>query len=233
MAEIEFIERFSELGIKITEPQAEIITGELAILQKSLKTTKEVFTLKAAELITNLGLRGLSEEQIINVLLDDFENDGALFGGLKRQLIGDAQSFAEVTSSELDTRIIFEESGQEPMVWLAILVNTCEDCIPRHGTTHTYEEWQALGLPATGWSVCKFHCKCQLFPASVVDQNKEELRLPLKRAKGKLTQIARDKKEKGRIKNVKKYVNRNLGTINDTKSPNRKAIRKVLPGFKR
>jgi hypothetical protein len=233
VAELTFIERAAELGIQITEAQAEIITGELATMTASMEATKQVFEIKLTNLIAGLNSRGLSEEQVINVLLDDLQNDGAIFGGLKRQLIGDAQSFAEVSSSRLDNEIIFEESGKEQMTWLAILVNTCEDCIARHGFTKSYQEWQELGLPATGWSICKFKCKCQLFPASVVDESKEELRLPLKRAKGKLTQIARDKKAEGQIKNVKKYVNRNLGTINDTKSPNRKEIRKVLPGFKR
>ena len=210
MAEIEFIENGALLGIDITDPERKIIADEIALLDESLSTTKQIFTLKATNLINQLQTRGMSDEQVINVLLEDFDNDGALFGGLKRQLIGDADNMAESLSSNLDTEILFEESGQERMTWIAILVNTCKDCIPRHGFTRTYAEWQELGLPKSGFSVCKHHCKCQLFPASVIDQNKEELRLPLKRAKGKLTQIARDKKSDGQIKNVSKYVNRNI-----------------------
>jgi hypothetical protein len=232
MAEVKFIEEASKLGIDITATEGEIITSELGLMTKSMAATKQVFQLKITNLITQLETRGLSDQQVINVLLDDLNNDGQIFGGLKRQLIGDSQEFIEVAGSRLTAEEFQIQSGEESGTWVAILVNTCEDCLPRHGQTKTYNEWEELGMPRSGFSVCKSKCQCDVFPASVTE-SKEELRLPLKRAKGKLTSIARDKKKAGEIKSIKKYVNRNLGTINDTKSPLRPQIRKVLPGFKR
>ena len=221
MAELQFIETPQFLGVEITEAEKEIVARELTNLATAMQTTKSVFELKLTELLTKLENRGMTEEQIINVLLDDFDNDGAIFGGLKRQLIGNAQEAAEETSSQLDAEIIYQESGQEPMRWIAVLVNTCRDCLPRHGITKSYDEWQALGLPRSGFSVCDKNCKCQLLPDSVA-ASYTELRKPLRHIKGKLTTVAQEKKEAGQIKNVRKYVNRKLGSINNPKEPLRK-----------
>lgn len=43
----------------------------------------------------------------------------------------------------------------------------CEDCEARIGQIETWEQWEALGYPATGFSVCKENCYCQLVPEEV------------------------------------------------------------------
>ena len=227
MPEIDLIEKASELGIEITEDEADIIASEITLLESSFEATKKVFTIKLTDLITKLEARDMTEEQVINVLLDDLENDGALFGGLKRQLIGDAQESIELMESRLNAKQFAKT--KEKLTWIAVLVNTCPDCLPRHGVTKSYTEWQKIGLPRSGFSVCRSRCQCQLLPASVIDESKEELREPLRRVKGKITQIAKEKN----VVSVKRYVNRKLGSINDTKDPIRKEYRKLLPGFKR
>jgi len=232
MAEIKFIEKAAELGISITEAEAGIIADELAIMTAAMEVTKQVFQAKLTQLITSLESRGMSSEQVINVLLDDLENNGAIFGGLKRQLTGDAQGMIETTGSRLTTEEFEKQSGEEQGTWVAILVATCDDCLPRHGITKKWKEWESQGLPRSGFSVCKQNCQCDIFPASVVE-SKAELQAPLKRTKGKITQIAREKKKEGEIKSIPKYVNRKLGSVHNTKDPIRKQYRKLLPGFKR
>ena len=232
MAELEFIEGAAELGIQITPAETEILTSELLLMQQNMVTTGEIFKLKLVDLITGLETRGLTTDQVVNVLLDDLENDGAIFGGLKRGLIGSADTMVDASGQRLDAEEFRKEADKELLTWTAILVATCEDCISRHGITRTFNEWEAMGLPATGWSVCKHNCKCQLFPAEI-SESKSELQLPMRRVKGKITQIAKEKKKDGEIKNVKNYVNRKLGRIHNTKEPLRKDFRKLLPGFKR
>jgi hypothetical protein len=232
VADITFIETAKELGIEITEKEAEIIVEEIGIMQAGMNVSGEVFKLKLADLIKNLETRGMTSEQVINVLLDDFETDGAIFGGLKRQLIGSGQGFVGSTAGRLDAEQLQRRSGEEKGTWVCVLVNTCQDCIERHGITRLYVEWEELGMPTSGFSVCKDRCQCQVFPASLVE-SKEELQAPLKRTKGKITQIAREKKEAGQIKSVPKYVNRKLGRVFNIDEPLRPQFRKHLPGFKR
>ena len=43
----------------------------------------------------------------------------------------------------------------------------CIDCADRIDEVATFEQWQAIGLPATGFSVCKEFCYCQLVEESV------------------------------------------------------------------
>jgi hypothetical protein len=229
MPELSFIESAKELGIELSENEGKIIVDEMVVMQEGMAVTKNVFQLKLSNLIKALETRAMTNEQVINVLLDDLENDGVIFGGLKRQLIGNAQEFVETTESRLTMEQFEKESGEEKGTWIAVLVNTCKDCLPRHGFTKTFSKWEELGMPKSGFSVCKSKCQCQVFPASVIEENKTELRSPLKRVKGKITQIAKEKN----VKSVKRYVNRKLGSINDTKDPIRKEYRKLLPGFKR
>ena len=43
----------------------------------------------------------------------------------------------------------------------------CVDCEKRVGQVRTWNEWEAVGLPASGFSVCKEFCYCQLIPSSI------------------------------------------------------------------
>ncbi len=230
MAEIQFFEDITELvvGLDITDP----VARELTIFQKNMVASADIFKIKVKGLISNLKARNVSDEDVIATLLDDFDNNGAIFGGLKRGLERSSEEMLQNIQNETKTQAWQEEGFDESETWIAVLVNTCEDCLPRHGVTLPHSVWEARGLPGTGWSVCKEHCQCQTIPTSVA-QNKKELQEPIKRVRGKIRQIARDKKKKGQIKNVNKYVTRKIGNINNTKEPLRKEFRKDLPGFKR
>ena len=54
------------------------------------------------------------------------------------------------------------------MTWVAVGdSNTCGDCIDRHGTTHTEEDWQRVhGEPRSvlADTACGRRCRCVLFP---------------------------------------------------------------------
>jgi hypothetical protein len=45
----------------------------------------------------------------------------------------------------------------------------CDDCAPRHGMGGlTLDEWERIGLPGSGWSVCGGNCECLLIPEDLV-----------------------------------------------------------------
>ena len=47
----------------------------------------------------------------------------------------------------------------------------CDDCIERSGEVDTFANWEARGLPGTGWSVCRGACYCVLVPEDVESSN--------------------------------------------------------------
>ena len=49
--------------------------------------------------------------------------------------------------------------------------NVCPDCESRIDQVLTWNEWEAEGLPASGFSVCKENCYCQLVPEDVEIDN--------------------------------------------------------------
>ena len=53
--------------------------------------------------------------------------------------------------------------------WVAVLVNTCPDCLERHNKVRLWADWEADGLPRTGATVCKENCKCVLIPTEATE----------------------------------------------------------------
>jgi hypothetical protein len=54
--------------------------------------------------------------------------------------------------------------GETPHVWMCEGINTCPDCIVRHGWVASLDEIEAAGLPRSGFSVCDSNCKCNIEP---------------------------------------------------------------------
>lgn len=48
--------------------------------------------------------------------------------------------------------------------WLSALRRPCRSCEERHGQQHTMEEWQILGVPRSGGTLCGSNCECELMP---------------------------------------------------------------------
>lgn len=201
-----------------TAKRKAVVRREIGNAKGNLEVAGDIFKLSAKDLIKRFQSRGLSEEQIINVMLDDFDNNGPLFGRLKN-MFGSASDDALGNVENESVAQGFEEQGFSNIeTWIAVLVNTCVDCFPRHGRTRSHEEWEQLGLPRSGFSVCRQRCQCKLIPQEISDSF-EELRSPLNRARGNLLKVAREKRKAGRIRNVNRYVNRKLGKINSNEDP--------------
>ena len=46
--------------------------------------------------------------------------------------------------------------------WYAVGGKVCPDCLARHGNTMQYANWEYVGLPGDGMTMCRDHCKCLL-----------------------------------------------------------------------
>lgn len=55
------------------------------------------------------------------------------------------------------------------LMWVAIFVNTCPNCISLSGSVRTLSEWKASGYwPGNGATVCDANCKCSLVPVDTM-----------------------------------------------------------------
>ena len=119
-----------------------------------------IFSERLRQEIERLRRSGVDEQSIIGVLSQDFGSNGRIFGELrnsiKRGVVGGInQAFRRAG-----------EMGQS-LRWVAISKNLCDDCRTRAGEIDTWENWEARGMPGSGWSVCKEYCYCQLVPESL------------------------------------------------------------------
>lgn len=72
---------------------------------------------------------------------------------------------------ELEEEILTDEADPDVQadLWQWVTTerdNVCPDCEERHGEVRPLAEWEAFGLPGSGWSVCQEHCHCFIAPAT-------------------------------------------------------------------
>jgi|TARA_Y100000310_G_scaffold58916_1_gene54229 hypothetical protein len=119
-----------------------------------------IFTERLRQEIERLTRSGVSEQSIIGVLDTDFRERGRIFGefgnSIKRGVVGGINQ-------------AFRRSGEmgRKLRWVTVSKNVCPDCESRAGELDTWEGWESRGMPASGWSVCKEYCYCQLMPEDI------------------------------------------------------------------
>ncbi|MBT7338568.1 MAG: hypothetical protein HN802_02610 [Candidatus Jacksonbacteria bacterium] len=119
-----------------------------------------IFAERLGQEVERLVRSGVSEQSIIGVLDEDFSRSGRIFGefkkSIKRGIVGGINQ-------------AFRRSGEmgQKLRWITVSKNVCPDCESRAGELDTWEGWEARGMPASGWSVCKEYCYCQLMPESI------------------------------------------------------------------
>lgn len=139
--------------------------GILLWVTLGLSYDVRIFTERLGQEIDRLIRSGVSEQSIIGVLSQDLNSRGRIFGefrnSIKRGVVGGInQAFRRAG-----------EMGQK-LRWVAVSKNICPDCEERAGQVDSWEGWESRGMPASGWSVCKEYCYCQLIPADVeIDDN--------------------------------------------------------------
>jgi hypothetical protein len=167
----------------------------------------ETFMARAAE-------AGMPQDVLEARLIQDVEEGGPIFGKFLRSLKGAAvsstmaaeaqgeaaaQAFAEELISLTELEDVMESADPDelaeiadelddlvPYIWIAELVNTCERCLPLHGTVLPLADWAESGWdPATihdGW---ESECHCTLLPADMAPESRKELVAPLVRERVK------------------------------------------------
>lgn len=147
---------------KMTE--REINSLEILLWGRTMRSavTLEEFVRLATE-------QGMTREAIKNALITDLNEGGRIFGEFRNAMratgSGTLNRFRDVAQySEMDI-------AETKYRWVAVLVNTCPDCEDRHAQIKTWNEWESEGLPRSGHTVCKQHCRCVLLSEKSLEVN--------------------------------------------------------------
>ena len=120
--------------------------------------------------IRKLRAAGIADNEIGRILTADLTNGGRIFGGFRNTLKRGVVS-GIMQSHRVGQDNIYGDSIK--MKWVSVgSPNICPDCQKRIGKIETWEVWETLGLPASGFSVCKEFCYCQLIPTSYPIEDK-------------------------------------------------------------
>ena len=163
--------------------------NQMTAMEISLSSAVTRTVASLDEIIDRLRLMGLSDDAILTQLETDLRDGGRIFGEFRRAV----KATTEGTIGSISTDAYLDEFGTDiDFTWIAALVNTCEDCLSRHGDVRKYAEWEKAGLPRTGWSVCRANCQCVLVPEEIA-KGRNELRAPLDRKTAMAEREARRK----------------------------------------
>ena len=128
-----------------------------------------VFVERIEQEIAILRGAGMSDTGIVTTLTTDLRTGGRIFGEYSRSIkrgnvLGVMQRFRVGQDKIYGDSLKFR--------WVSVgSPNICPDCKSRIDLVKTWEEWEGLGLPASGFSVCKENCYCQLMPANIEIEN--------------------------------------------------------------
>lgn len=155
-----------------------LVGREEEMLALFMQTNADRFALTLEEYIDGQLLAGVDPDQLAEDLLNDLTGNGRLFGEFRNAI----RATASGGLNRLRDAGEFAELGViSTYRWVAVLINTCPDCIERHNMeARTWEKWEEIGLPRTGNTVCRQRCRCMLVPADVVKEGAAPIKRPKK-----------------------------------------------------
>ena len=142
-----------------TKKLKKMVNYEMESMTILLTSKAEKSALTLSEFINLAKLQGASDSAIEQELLADLEEGGRLFGEFRNAIKATSNGVIKRMS---DSGQYAEDLDVPTYMWVAVFVNTCPDCIERHGEIETMDEWEAQGLPGAGFTVCKEFCNCIL-----------------------------------------------------------------------
>ena len=125
----------------------------------------DVFITKLEREIALLRNAGVAEAAIVDILGNDLATNGRIFGEFRNTIKRGIVSATMHASRFGQDRVYGDSVG---MQWVSVgSPKVCVDCEERIGEIRTWNEWESIGLPASGFSVCKEFCYCQLIPTEI------------------------------------------------------------------
>ena len=146
----------------------ELEDRELNTLQIFLTAKAGKTAITIEEFIETRLAQGASPESIRELLIADLNEGGRIFGEFRSAI----KSTLRGSLNRIRDSALYSEYGVDRQYrWIAVLVNTCPDCMENHGNVMSWDEWEAsrFGLPRSGGTVCRENCRCVLVIAEATD----------------------------------------------------------------
>ena len=125
----------------------------------------DIFITRLEREIALLRNAGVTDAAILDILGNDLATNGRIFGEFRNTIKRGIVS-ATMQASRVGADRVYGDSVA--MRWVSVgTPKICPDCEIRIGEIRSWEEWESLGLPASGFSVCNEFCYCQLVPEDV------------------------------------------------------------------
>jgi len=125
----------------------------------------DIFITRIEREVALLRNAGVTDRAILDILGNDLATNGRIFGEFRNTIKRGIVS-AIMQASRVGADRVYGSS----MMFRWVSVGTpkiCPDCEDRIGEVRSWEEWESLGFPASGFSVCKEFCYCQLVPEDI------------------------------------------------------------------
>ena len=125
----------------------------------------DIFVTRLEREIALLRTAGITDDAILDILGNDLARNGRIFGEFRNTIKRGIVS-ATMQASRIGADRVYGDS----MMFRWVSVGTpriCPDCEERIGEIRSWEEWEAFGFPASGFSVCKEFCYCQIVPEDI------------------------------------------------------------------
>ncbi len=143
------------------EEISKFVSNELLTMDILLAAKVARSSITIEEFIKLSLAQGISRDFLRAALLRDLEEGGRIFGEFRNAIRATSNGFV---SRVRDVSVYGTLGTDTEYRWIAVLVNTCPDCLERHNQVKPWGEWQQEGLPRSGQTVCKENCKCILLP---------------------------------------------------------------------
>tara|TARA_Y100000004_G_scaffold97144_1_gene108720 strand:- start:31725 stop:32948 length:1224 start_codon:yes stop_codon:yes gene_type:complete len=124
--------------------------------------------------VSNMKAQGLSDDVIMQTLQNDMTSGGRIFGqlrnGTKEGIVQGINRSAAIGQYEAYSDGGYNENSD--FEWITVSGHRiCIDCTGREGMIMPFKEWESLGFPGSGWSVCGGYCYCVIDPVGKMDKN--------------------------------------------------------------
>lgn len=194
---------------------------------EQLSTIAGETTMTLQELVSTMKASGMDNGAIKNVLLNDLKTGGRVFGRYRNQIKNTVKTGIGMSAGNA-SRTTFQNAGVKQFRWQSVGdTKVCEDCEPRQGQVDSLEFWQTVGLPQSGFSICRYNCRCQLVPANYTAKGLDK---PLLRNKN-ITNFNMAGKHKS-IKDSDKWLEKNLNlkysSLKDISLENRNKLNRLF-----
>ena len=151
-------------------PEAE--TMLLGIVDRMVYDTR-LFSTELQKTVQTMLSNGMAEDVIKQTLNNDMRTGGAIFGKLQNDLKANIIEATNQSGRMAQYEEYFKEYDEKSLFrWVTVTGHKiCPDCQSLSGVEAlTFEQWESMGLPASGHTVCRGYCYCVLDPVGKMDK---------------------------------------------------------------